>query len=183
MFAKESLDCFQPSMVSITGKEPHMKSLLVTLALLALAARPAAAQEPLADFAAIMNALTEGKEVRAVLHYGHCRLLVDGKETAAPDAIGGMELTTFEYFAAGSIGNPKAFVTTSETVLISHPTRGYVYNYVKLKIYEDNAVDVVARYLNPSTFEVVMDEIFYGQISTGTENHGAYFFTDEVDAD
>ena len=128
------------------------------------------------DFASLRPALKEGKEVRAVIHYGRCRLVTDGKESKSPDAIGGMSFETFEYFAAGSIGNPKAYVTTSETMLISHPSKGYVYNYVKLKVYEDSAVDVVARYLNPSTFEVVMDEIFFAKISTTTENRDAYFF-------
>jgi len=156
-----------------------MKSLITTALIVIVAASQADAQVPLKDFATLMQALNQGKEVRAVLHYAEFRLLVDGKETAAPDAIGGMSFGTFEYFAAGSIGNSKAFVTTSETVLISHPSRGYVYNYVKLKVYEDNAVDLVARYLNPTTFEVVMDEIFYGQISTEGKNRGAYFFTDD----
>lgn len=139
----------------------------------------AQSQPLVTDFASLMAALKDGKEVRAVIHYGRCRLVTDGKESKSPDAIGGMSFTTFEYFAAGSIGNPKAYVTTSETVLISHPSRGYVYNYVKLKVYEDTAVDVVTRYLNPSTFEVVMDEIFYGQMSTSAENRGAYFFVED----
>lgn len=131
------------------------------------------------DFASLMTALKEGKEVRAVFHYAQCRLVVDGKESKSPDAIGGMTIGTFEYFAASAIGNAKAFVTTSETVLISHPSRGYVYNYVKLKVYEDNAVDIVARYLDPATFAVVMDEIFHARMSTSTENRGAYFFVDD----
>lgn len=131
------------------------------------------------EFASLMTALEEGKEVRAILHYAQCRLVVDGKETKSPDAIGGMSFGTFEYFAAGAIGNSKAYVTTSETVLISHPRHGYVYNYVKLKVYEDNAVDIVARYLNPSTFQIVMDEIFYAQMSSASENRGALFFVED----
>ena len=156
-----------------------MRQLVLIAATLLLLVSHAQSQPLARDFASLLAALKEGKEVRAVLHYSHCRLVIDGKESKAPDAIGGMTFGTFEYFAAGSIGNPRAFVTTSETVLISHPSRGYVYNYVKLKVYEDNAVEIVARYLNPSTFEVVMDEIFFAQMSTRTENRGAYFFVED----
>lgn len=156
-----------------------MRPLSLMLTLILFAASQAEAQRPLNDFASLLQALKAGKEVRVVLHYAEFRLVVDGEETTAPDAIGGMHFGTFEYFAAGSIGNSKAYVTSSETVLISHPTRGYVYNYVKIKVYEDNAVDVVARYLRPATFEVVMDEIFYGQVSSDQQNRGAYFFVDE----
>lgn len=160
-----------------------MRQLSIIAATLLLLASNSRSQTLAPDFASLMGALKEGKEVRAVLHYGHCRLVIDGKDSKSPDAIGGMTIGTFEYFAAGSIGNPKAYVTTSETVLISHPSRGYVYNYVKLKVYDDNAVDVVARYLNPSTFEVVMDEIFYAQMSTSTDNRGAYFYILDSDED
>lgn len=160
-----------------------MRILSLLLTLILLAAPPAKAQTPLSDFPSLLQALKAGKEVRAVLHYAEFRLVVDGNETTAPDAIGGMNFGTFEYFAAGSIGNAKAFVTTSETVLISHPSRGYVYNYVKLKVYEDNAVDVVARYLHPTTLDVVMDEIFYGQVSTPGVNRGAYFYTEDPESE
>ena len=160
-----------------------MKTLVHVASALLLAASAAIAQTPVEDFPSLLAALKQGKDVRAVLHYAHCRLVVDGKDTKSPDAVGGMAFRTFEYFAPGSIGNPKAFITTSEAVLISHPTRGYVYNYVKLKVYEDNAVDILARYLNPTTFEIVMDEIFYGQISSSGVNRGAYFFVQQPSTD
>jgi len=89
-----------------------------------------------------MDALNNGESVRAVIHYGKCELIVDSVAVEAPDAIGGMEFQTFEYFAKMSIRNNKAYVTTSETVLIGHPYYGYVYNYAKLRIYEDNSVEI-----------------------------------------
>jgi len=60
-------------------------------------------------------------------------------------------------------------------VLIDRPRRGYVSNCVNVKAHRDNAVNVAAPYLNPSTFEVVIDEIFYSPMSTMTEYRGGYF--------
>lgn len=156
-----------------------MRQFALIAAALPLLVCSAHSETLVASFASLMTTLKEGKEVRAVFHYAQCRLVIDGKENKSPDAVGGMAFGTFEYFAAGAVGNSKPSVTTSETVLISHPSRGYVYNYVKLKVYEDNAAEIVARYLNASTFEVVMDEIFYAQMSTWTENRWAYVFVED----
>jgi len=130
--------------------------------------------QQLKDFNQLFNSLKSGETVRAIIHYELCRLVIDGKEEVAPNAIGGMDLNTFEYFAKGSVRIDNAFISVSETVLISHPRYGYVLNYVKLRIYEDDNVEIVARYLDPKTYEVKMDETFYTRINNGN-NSGALF--------
>lgn len=87
-----------------------------------------------------------------------------------------MSLGTYEYFAPNSVKNPKAFVTSSQTILISHPRQGQVYNYVKIKIFEDNLVEINAKYLNPTTHQVVMDETFYGSISAGDDGNAVCLY-------
>ena len=126
------------------------------------------------NFGDLMDALNTGESVRAVIHYGKCELIIDSVAVEAPDAIGGMEFQAFEYFAKMSIRNEKAYVTTSETVLIGHPYYGYVYNYAKLRIYEDNFVEIIARYLDPKSYEVKMDETFTTIINDG-KNEGAIY--------
>jgi hypothetical protein len=87
-----------------------------------------------------------------------------------------MSIGTYEYFGRGVVRNPKAYIATSETHLIGHPRYGYVLNYVRMRIYEDNAVEIVARYLDPTSYRVVMDETFTGAISSGTDGHGIHLF-------
>ncbi len=130
----------------------------------------------LKNFDQLMFALRTGSDVRTVIYYSRCKLVVDSAETKPPDAVGGMSFSTFEYFAVNSVRNAKAFVTTSQTLLISHPRQGHVYNYVKIKVYEDDTVEIHAKYLNPTTFQVVMDETFYGKISTGGDGNPVYLF-------
>jgi hypothetical protein len=156
------------------------RTILMIAALSAGLALPsvgaAAGPERLTTFEAFLGALESGRTVRAVIHYARCRLVVDGKDERAPDAVGGLDFRTFEYFARGSVRNPKGFVSTSETVLISHPRYGHVQNYVKIRIYEDHAVEITARYLDPATLKVVMDETFFTVIDDGRNGGGVSLF-------
>ncbi len=124
------------------------------------------------DFFELMGELKSGNEVRIVIDYGKCSLMIDGEETEAPKAIGGMNMNTFEFFDVGVVRNELAYVTSSETVLIGHPFYGYVYNYAKVRIYSDNSVEIIARYLEPNTYDIKMDETFKSVINN-LENDGA----------
>jgi len=90
-----------------------------------------------------------------------------------PEAIGGMAFRSWELFAPGVVHNPQAYVAASETHLIRHPTRGFVQNYVKVKVFADDSVEVNAAYLDPKSLRVVMDETFRCTI-----DHGASFYVD-----
>ena len=154
-----------------------MRRFFGLLFLAQIAAHSLQAQpKQLHDFKALMTALRSGASVRAVIYYAQCKLLADSEEVQAPDAIGGMELKTFEYFAPGSVHNAKGFLSTSETVLISHPRYGYVYNYVRMKVVDDGSVEIVARYLKPGTLEIVMDELFKCSISSGDDGNGVWLY-------
>lgn len=135
---------------------------------------------PLKSFDELMTALREGKKVRVVIEYKKCQLISDNEiDEKVPDAIGGMDLSTWEYFAKNAIRNDKAFVVASESKLIERPREeGYVYNYVKIKVSDDNKVKITARYLDASTFEVYMDENFFGLIDDGRNEGGAKFYSE-----
>ena len=86
-----------------------------------------------------------------------------------------MTLDPWEYFAAGAVGNPVGYVATSSAHLIRHPRHGYVLNYVKVMVYDNGQVKVVAQYLDPRTYEVKMDETFTTEIGDGRNRAGAIF--------
>jgi hypothetical protein len=118
----------------------------------------------LTTFDALMESLDSGHAVRAVLRYGNCTL--DGSGPG-PDAVGGMNVDTYEYFAEGVVGNDTAYVLFSETALISMGT-SYVYDYVKVRVYADLSTEIVAEYLDPTTFDVEMSEAFDCPYDDGT---------------
>jgi hypothetical protein len=125
-----------------------------------------------------MKSLKAGNQVNAVLHYGKCDLIIDGeKQEKTIDAIGGMPIDVYEYFSKNLFGNPHAFLSASQTKLIQNPKgKGYVYNYVKIRIYENNKVEVIARYLHPKNYKEKMAEKFVGYINDGENEEGIYLF-------
>ena len=151
-----------------------MKKLVISLVLIFTVAFLTAKTEQLKNFTELMDALKSGEQVRMIVHYGSCEL-ISGNEVqeSSPDAIGGMDVDVFEYFAPMSIGNPQAFVAFSHSKLIN--LRGFVYNYAKVKVYEDNKVKITAQYVEPEKFEIEMDENFFSVINDG-ENEGAVYF-------
>ena len=149
--------------------------ILTAMLTLGIALAPSQSKQ-VAGFDELMQALKGGSEVRVVIDYAQCKLIIDSAEVRAPAAIGGMSLSTYEYFAPMVVRNPKAYVTSSQTVLISDPRHGYVLNYVKIKIIENDSVEVTARYLNPGTYQIVMDETFYGAVSKGDDGRGVRMF-------
>lgn len=128
------------------------------------------------SFDDLINSLKNGYEVRVIADYGKCKLVIDNVEENSVNVIGGMTISTFEYFTKGSIRNEKAFIAFSEQVLISHKRYGYVFNYVKFRVYEDDKVEIIARYLRPNDFEVVMDETFYCEINNDANDGGVFFY-------
>jgi len=153
--------------------------LVLALTAAALLASATASAEParLQSAAEILGALTSGRQVRAVLRYKNMTLVNDkGQPETAPDAVGGMPLDTFEYFAAGAVGNPEGYLAASHTQLIHHPRHGYVLNYVKVSVYDSGRVKIVAQYLAPGTYEVKMNETFSTDIATGAGKGAAAFF-------
>lgn len=160
-----------------------MKKIILSLSIM-LFTNTLIAQITVQNFEQLMTALKTGKTVKAVIEYGKCKLFSDGKEEPeSPNAIGGMKIETYEYFNSSIFkGKVPSFVTTSQTILISHPEYGYVYNYVKIKIRTDNSVEITARYLKQrkfsSNYKVVMDETFKGKLNDGVNDGAVTFFVE-----
>jgi hypothetical protein len=134
------------------------------------------AQTKIKNFDELLSALKEGKQIRVIIYYAKCKLVSDSSDTKSPDAIGGMDISNFEYFAPMSINNPKAILSCSKTVLINHYKRGYVYNYIKLKFYDDNNVNISAKYLATNNLNEEMNETFTGIINDYSNDGGVSLF-------
>ncbi|MEJ5302157.1 MAG: hypothetical protein HPY80_01455 [Bacteroidales bacterium] len=148
------------------------------LAFLVLLVFSVSGQSPLKGFNELMSALQSGKHVKMVVEYKKCQLISDNEVAEKiPDAIGGMDLDSWEYFAKGAVRNEKAFLSFSASHFIQYPKgEGYVYNYVKVKVFEDNKVKITARYVDPKSFENLMDENFFGEINDGKNGAGISFY-------
>ena len=207
-------------------------AVLLTLLLCAVPAS-AGSPRRLTDLAGILDALRSGRTVRAVIDYKQCKLLslkefsqtpAGPGQTSDPaceltiqnkpqtcyyeaaesmNAVGGMQITTWEYFGQGFTG-PRAYLAASDAKLIS--IRGFVLNYGAIKIYDDNTVTVKVNYLKTADeiapaaqaetplmvkkepagisgkklaaheYVIAMDEQFSCSVSGSKDGHGASFF-------
>lgn len=129
------------------------------------------------SFDHLMEALNSGEQVRIIIDYAQCGWQDTTKQSPVPEAIAGMNIGTYEYFAPGAIHNQTAFVVFSNAVLIENPIgQGFVYNYGKVRIYEDHSVQVTAKYIHPKRFKVLMNEVFIGKINDGQNGEGIHMY-------
>lgn len=150
-----------------------MKKMILIAFLMAVSVMLIAKPSQLKDFDELMDALRTGKDVRVVAEYGKCKLISGNEEKTAPNAIGGVGVDVWEYFAPMSIGNPTAFVVFSQSKLINYG--GYIYNYAKFRVGDDNKVKITAQYADAKDLSIEMDENFFSEINDG-KNEGAIYF-------
>jgi len=153
-----------------------MKKVILIVFIMLVSVMLIAKPTQLKNFEDLMDALKAGREVRVVAEYGKCKLISINEEKTAPNAIGGMGIDVWEYFAPMSIGNPTAFVVFSQTKLINYG--GYIYNYAKFRVGDDNKVKITAQYANASDFNIEMDENFFSEINDGKNEGAVYFYAD-----
>lgn len=142
-----------------------MKKFIAILGIALLASFALAGPKQLTSFGEIMNHLKAGGKVNLVLDYGQMQLKVDNEVVESPKAIGGMTLEPWEFFEKGVVRNENAYVVSSETHLISSARYGFVFNYVRVRIYDNDKVEVNAKYVTTDYKQTVMDETFYGEVS------------------
>lgn len=111
---------------------------------------------PIPDHAALSEALASGARVRAVIRYGQCL----HHSEPGPDVIRGLELSDFEAFSRGAIGNPAGFISASQQRLSLHPEHGPAHELTRLKVYDDARVELTIRYLEPRRLRLVEEEVF-----------------------
>ncbi len=146
------------------------------LALLLLAG--ARAPERLDSYRAILAALADGRQVRVVMHYPECILRVGEAVMKPPESSGGLAFGAWEAFGRGAVGNDRGYLTTSETRMVAHARSGHVWNYLRLRLYDDGEVELQARNIHPLDFSILMDNLFTCRIDPGTGEGGASFFLD-----
>lgn len=132
----------------------------------------------ISSFSELMQALNSGKQVRAVIQYGLCQWAPsENKSTPTPKAVTGLQIDTYEYFPAATVHNKNGFVVFSNAKLIKNPRgKGYVINYGKIRIEEDQSVQITATYLHPKSNKELMSEVFVGKLNDGKNGEGISLF-------
>ncbi|CAF0902574.1 unnamed protein product [Brachionus calyciflorus] len=114
----------------------------------------------MANYKQIKEDLFNGKKLRFIFYYQKMNLYLNNTLIRSPNAVGGFDIDIFEYFGVNVTGNPIEYIASSTTALITHSRYGIINNYGKIRIYEDNRIEVGVVYIDVKTTDIVFQETF-----------------------
>lgn len=130
--------------------------------------------QTLASYSDLLNALSQGNSVRAIMYVNKCSIV--SSTANSKDIIAGMPFTEFNKYAVTIGTQQKNTIATSTNKLIEHSQFGPVYNYVRLRIFEDNSAEIFSEYLDPTTYKQRGSMTANCTLSNGHDQNGILLF-------
>ena len=124
-------------------------------------------------------ALETGRTLKVIIHFGNCHAIgTDKKAEDSPGIVTGFTVGSFDFFPKNSARNSKEFISlVSGNMNETLPGKGYVYNFLRLKIFEDGKVAITTSQINPLTFENDSLGLYEAQMFAGeAEEAGVYIY-------
>jgi len=129
----------------------------------------------LINYSELLNALKNGNQVRAIIQLEKCSSSLKYKETN--DAIGGMNFTVFNKYKLQVDNSTKRdVIATSINMLVKSSRYGFVNNYVRLHIFEDNSVEILSEFLDPKNYSSIKQTTFSCQLSNGKDKNAVILY-------
>ena len=105
----------------------------------------------ISNYPQLLKAINQGDSIRAIMFINKCS--ITHATSDSNDVIAGMNFTTFNKYQVEK-GNQKInTIATSINMLVEDGKLGTVYNYVRLRIFEDNSAEILSEYLDPTTYK------------------------------
>lgn len=135
----------------------------------------AAPAKTITNYADLLSSISQGDSVRAVMFLNKCS--VSNKTTTnSVDVIAAMNFNIFNKYQVTIGSQQKNTIATSITTLVEHNKYGTVYNYVRLRIFEDNSAEVFSEYLDPTTYKQLGSLTFNCAVSNGNDQNGIVLY-------
>lgn len=128
----------------------------------------------LGNYSDLLHAISQGDSIRAIMYVNKCS--ITKASINIDDFIAGINFTDFNKYQV-SVGNlQKNTIATSIYKLVEHPTLGPIYNYVRLRIFEDNAAEIFSEYLDPRTYKQLGSMTANCTVSNGHDQNGILLY-------
>ncbi|MFZ2314609.1 MAG: VirK family protein [Gammaproteobacteria bacterium] len=111
----------------------------------------AAPHKTLTSYEQLRLALRAGDQVIAVVDVDKC-VASHPTETKLPGAAAGFNFDVFDNYKVQTNYKAQMTIATAFTHVTQHSKFGFVQDYVRLRIFEDNSAEIMSAYLNPQTF-------------------------------
>lgn len=125
------------------------------------------------NYADLLNAVIQGNSIRTIMFINKCAM---AKTTNNQDVLASMNFTNFNKYQVNVGAQQKNVIATSINTLIEHATLGTVYNYVRLRIFDDNSAEIFSEYLNPVTYKKLGSMTANCMISNGHDQNGILLY-------
>ena len=99
--------------------------------------------------------------------------------SSGSDPIAGMNFTNFNKYPVKVDNEYKNVVATSIVQLVEYSDVGPVYNYVRLRIFENNTAELFSEYLDPTTYKKIATapaKVGTCTISNGHDQNGLMLY-------
>lgn len=109
----------------------------------------------LKNYVEIRNSLDTGNNLRLIMDYKYMNYYFNGTKKESPDEKSGFDLSQYQFFARFEIGNPLEYIITSFNAFVFHPFYKSIFNYGKLRIYENDYFILESYFINPVNYSVI----------------------------
>lgn len=120
------------------------------------------------NYESLREALENGEKLRIVMDYSKMSFFMNDVQVPTVDEKSGFDLEDFQYFGRMSINNPLAYIITSFNKLVIHQTYGAIYNYGKMRIFEDEYFELISYFIRPTDFSILELKSFNGTLKDGS---------------
>jgi hypothetical protein len=127
-------------------------------------------QQLVPSYSELLNSISQGSNIRAIMYVKKC------SPSISEDAIAGMSFTNFNKYQVEVNNKKKDTIATSITMLASHPQFGAIYNYVRLRVFADDTVEIFSEYLDPTSFKPLASKTMNCKVSNGHDDNGVMLY-------
>lgn len=148
------------------------KKILLTSLIFTLSQSTFAASAVVPSYAALEKVLAAGDSVRTIITLSNCTMTAGTKPVVADSIFAGMNFDVFNKYQTQIGTQLKDVIATSVAPLVLNNTLGPVYSYARVRVFDDNSVEVFTDQFDPKTYAVLATATFTCAISNGKDTNG-----------
>lgn len=118
------------------------------------------------NYADIRDSFNKGNNLKLVMNYHLMNFYINNTKLPSPDEKSGFDISQYQFFGRGSVGNPLEYLITSFNVFVYHPKYKAIYDYGKLRLYENDFFILESYFLNPLDFSIYELKTLNGTLSS-----------------
>jgi len=122
------------------------------------------------NYSDLLSSVSQGKTIRAIMFTKKC------SPAATEDAIAGINFTTFNKYQVPVGSEKKDTIATSIMMTVLHDQLGPVNDYVRLRVFADNSVEIFNDFLDPTTYKSLGSKTMNCAISNGHDQNGVLLY-------